>query len=209
MEFIDVVRKRRSIRKYKFKKIPRKDIYEIIEIASLAPSGHNRQTWKFLAITNQELLKKMEKAIIDKLDRIEKWPETKGMEKWFERRKKVSTFFVKAPVVFAILTKPYITKMDELLRQHGIRREEIERIRPYIEIQNVSAAIENLILAATNKGYGTCWMCAPLISIDEIHKILKIENPWRLISLVPLGIPDEKIKVKSHKKINELLEFIE
>lgn len=165
--------------------------------------------WRFLAITNHELLKKMEKAIIDKLDRIKKWPEAKGMEKWFERRKKLSTFFVKASVVFAILTKPYITKMDKLLRQHGIKREEIERIRPYVGIQSAAAAIENLILAATNKGYGTCWMCAPLISVDEIHKILKIENPWQLISLVPMGIPDQKIGVKSAKKINEILKFIE
>ena len=209
MEFIDVIKKRRSIRKYKFKKVPKKDIYEIIGIASLAPSGHNKQMCKFLAITNHELLKKMEKAIIDKLDRIRKWPEAKEMEKWFEGRKKLSTFFVNAPVVFAILTKPYITKMDVLLIQHGIRREEIECIRPYVGIQSVAAAIENLILAATDKGYGTCWMCAPLIAVDEIHKILKIENPWRLISLVPMGIPDQKIGVKTSKKINEILRFIE
>jgi len=69
------------------KKLRAKYNFEIIEKVSLAPSGHNTQMCKFLAITNHELLKKMEKTIVDKLDRIRKCPEAKEMEKWFERRK--------------------------------------------------------------------------------------------------------------------------
>ena len=99
--------------------------------------------------------------------------------------------------------------MNILLKKHGIRRKEIERIRPHVGIQSAAAAIENLILAATDKGYGTCWMCAPLIAVDEIEKILKIENPWQLICLVPMGIPDQKLGVKAPKKISEILRFVE
>ena len=62
VELIEAIKKRRSIRKFKSDKIPKKDIYDIIQAASLAPSAHNKQMWRFIAISNQEVLKGMEKV---------------------------------------------------------------------------------------------------------------------------------------------------
>ena len=59
MELMEAIRKRRSIRKFKEDKIPKEDIYEIIEAATLAPSAHNRQMWHFIAVSNEAILKKM------------------------------------------------------------------------------------------------------------------------------------------------------
>ncbi len=59
MDFIELVKQRRSIRKYKSDKIPEKQLEYVIEAARLAPSWGNRQPWKFIIVTDQMLKKKI------------------------------------------------------------------------------------------------------------------------------------------------------
>jgi len=57
MELVEVIKKRRSIRRYKPDEIPKEDIYDIVRAACLAPSAHNKQMWRFIVISNKEALK--------------------------------------------------------------------------------------------------------------------------------------------------------
>ncbi|UCD05576.1 MAG: nitroreductase family protein, partial [candidate division WOR-3 bacterium] len=50
--FFDVIKNRRSIRKFRSDQIPKDHITKILEAASLAPTANNRQPWKFLVIQN-------------------------------------------------------------------------------------------------------------------------------------------------------------
>lgn len=209
VELIEAIKKRRSIRKFKSDKIPKKDIYDIIQAASLAPSAHNKQMWRFIAISNQEVLKGMEKAIVSEIEELNNWPELKEIGLKVKGLRAYSTFFIKAPLVFAILVEPYHSMVDEVLKLDGLKKEQADFLHSHLEIQSVAAAVENLLLAATEKGYGTCWMCGPLIAVSTLEKILKIEKPWKLIALIPLGIPDQELKPKLVKDINEILEFID
>jgi nitroreductase len=54
MDFTDVVRSRRSIRKYQLKKVSDEKLANIIEAARLAPSGSNRQAWKFIVVRDTD-----------------------------------------------------------------------------------------------------------------------------------------------------------
>lgn len=51
---MEVIRSRRSIRKYKKKEIPENTLKEILEAARLAPSGANKQFWKFIVVRDEE-----------------------------------------------------------------------------------------------------------------------------------------------------------
>lgn len=53
----------------------------------------------------------------------------------------------------------------------------------------VGAAVQNMLLTATSKGIGTCWMGT--INRTEISKLLKIELPYILMFVVALGYPSE------------------
>jgi nitroreductase len=209
VELIEAIKKRRSIRKFKSDKIPKKDIYDIIQAASLAPSAHNKQMWRFIAISNQEVLKGMEKAIVSEIEELSSWPELKEIGLKVKGLRAYSTFFVKAPLVFAILVEPYHSMVDEVLKLDGLKKEQADFLPSYVEIQSVAAAVENLLLAATEKGYGTCWMCGPLIAVSALEEILKIEKPWKLMALIPLGLPDQELKPKLVKDIDEILEFMD
>lgn len=59
MEFMDVVRKRRSVRRYKRDPVPKKVIVEVLEAARLAPSAGHRQPWHFVVVTKPETREKL------------------------------------------------------------------------------------------------------------------------------------------------------
>ena len=50
MELKEAIRNRKSIREYEDKPIPEEKLLNVIEAARLAPSGANRQAWKFVVV---------------------------------------------------------------------------------------------------------------------------------------------------------------
>jgi nitroreductase len=52
LDVTTAIQKRRSIRKYKDKEIPKELLMQILESARLAPSGANRQPWQLVVVTD-------------------------------------------------------------------------------------------------------------------------------------------------------------
>lgn len=65
MDFFEVVRERRSIRKYKDLPVATEAIEQILDAARLAPSWHNNQCWRFLVITSAAIREKLLDVVID------------------------------------------------------------------------------------------------------------------------------------------------
>jgi len=59
MEFYEVVKTRRSIRAYKSDPIPEDVLIRVLEAMRIAPSGSNRQPWKFILVKGNDLKKKV------------------------------------------------------------------------------------------------------------------------------------------------------
>lgn len=59
MEFYEVVRTRRSVRSYKPDPVPDEVLKRVLEAVRIAPSGSNRQPWKFIIVKDEELKKKV------------------------------------------------------------------------------------------------------------------------------------------------------
>jgi len=57
-------------------------------------------------------------------------------------------------------------------------------------IVDVSIALEHLVLAATDKGLGTCWIAG--FDEKKVKEILLIPEYIRVVALTPLGYPAEK-----------------
>ena len=54
MDVTTAIQRRRSIRKYQNKEIPKELLMQILEMARLAPSGANRQPWQLVVVTDAE-----------------------------------------------------------------------------------------------------------------------------------------------------------
>lgn len=59
MDFYDVIRTRRSIRSYKPDPMPEEVLNRVLEAVRIAPSGSNRQPWRFIIVRDEELKKRM------------------------------------------------------------------------------------------------------------------------------------------------------
>ncbi|HDD64550.1 MAG TPA: nitroreductase [Firmicutes bacterium] len=59
MDIYEIIRKRRSIRRFKQEKIPLEILEKFIDAARLAPSGGNVQPWEFIIVNDEELLDKV------------------------------------------------------------------------------------------------------------------------------------------------------
>ena len=59
-------------------------------------------------------------------------------------------------------------------------------------LEDGSAAIQNMLIAATALGYGSCWVQGEALRLDEQLKgILGIPEELRLLALVPVGVAVE------------------
>jgi len=59
-------------------------------------------------------------------------------------------------------------------------------------VEDGSAAIENMLIASTALGYGSCWLEGyTLPKEEEFKKLLGVPEGKRLLSLVPIGVPVE------------------
>ena len=64
MDLLEIMRSRRSVRRYTDEKISDDDLKKILSAALLAPSGHSKYPCEFIVVKNRELLDKMSEARI-------------------------------------------------------------------------------------------------------------------------------------------------
>lgn len=65
MNVYEAIKTRRSVRSYQDKTIQKEVLNRILEAARLAPSGSNRQPWKFVVVTDVKMRKKLAEAAND------------------------------------------------------------------------------------------------------------------------------------------------
>lgn len=175
MDLYEAMRGRRSIRRYQQDRPPREVLEKIFDAALWAPSGMNRQNWRFYVLTGErkDELVRICSASIEYLEPV-------LQERFADKPKIIEStrkFFQRlggAPVVICAYFEPG-------------PGEEI------VSYQNVAAAIQNLLLAAYAEGLGTCWMTGPVHVAAEINRYLGIED-LTLVAVIPIGYPDESPK---------------
>jgi nitroreductase len=63
-------------------------------------------------------------------------------------------------------------------------------------------AIEHMVLSAWELGYGTCWIGA--FDQKEVKQILDVPEEMTVVSLLPIGVPDEKPGPKGRKPFEKI-----
>ncbi len=159
MSNLDFIYKRHSVRKFKDQDIPMEDLKKMIEAATYAPSGKHVQNWHFVIVKNKEKIEQLAKIVEEKNSEIANKTQDENLKKSFTKYLKYATLFRNAPVIVLVYAGPYPATGLAILKETGASTEQIhDLLRPAPGIQNIGAAIENLLLAAVNMGYGTCWM---------------------------------------------------
>ena len=129
MDFLELVKKRRSCRKYSARPVPRKSIEKCLEAARLAPSACNSQPWYFVVVDNKKLKDKV-------------------AEKAFSGIYSMNSFAKDVPVLVVVVRKSstYVARFVGYLK--GTQYNLID----------LGIACEHFILQAEEQGLGTCWI---------------------------------------------------
>lgn len=207
MEFTEVIKQRRSVRKFIQEPIDKDELLDIIRVAVEAPSAGNDQMWHFHIITAQHKKQQMAEIVAAKIEKL--ISETKSDPDKYRQYIKIATFFENAPAVIAVTTKQYRSKIDEVLINSGLKDIEIGHLRARPDLQSIGAVIQTLLLAAWEKGYGTCWMTGPCVARHELESFLGIKEPDSLAAIIPIGKPQIIPASRGRKPVEEVVSFIE
>jgi nitroreductase len=211
-ELSKLIKTRRSIRKFQDKPVPEDLIVKALELATWAPNGGNHQAWRFLIVTNKELIQKMGDAVKAKTELMASWPEAGQFGETVARWRKTSDFFRGAPVCIAVLMGRYSSIADQVLQARGETDAVAREMRSYREsgkssLQSAAAAITYICLILHYLGLGTTWMGGPLQSKKEIEQLLNVPPEWDFVGLIPVGYAGETPEARPRKPIQDVIQF--
>ena len=179
MDIFEVIKTRRSIRRFLDKPVEEEKLKTILEAVRMAPSWANFQCWRFIVVKDKAIKEK-----ISDLSYVESFwaplgykanPSQKGL--------------AEAPVVIVACADP--TKSGVLWDQHYY-------------MTDVGIAAQNLMLAARALGLGTVFV--GVFDEEKLRNLLNIPSNIRIVGLFPIGYPrEEKKEVPSRKPLNEIV----
>jgi len=186
--FFSILSARRSIRQFGPAMPPRELIVRAIEGATYAPSGMNKQPWRFVIVANDAVKAEMVARVSREIETIlTLLAGDEYADKVAEYLRNYATLFRTAPVVINVLYREYGQVIASLLDRSNLKYPDNQEEAANPAMQSVSAAIENLQLGAQALGLATCWMTAPLFARKQLHELLEVESPWQLAAVIPIG----------------------
>jgi F420 biosynthesis protein FbiB-like protein len=191
-DIFDVIKERRSTRKYQPKPVVQELIEEVLEAAGWAPSAHNAQPGRFIVLADGLVKRELAEAM------AQCWAADmakEGLNIDADTRKVKVERFATAPVlILACLT------MDGMAKFPDEKRQKLERD---LAMQSFGAAMQNLLLTAHAKGLGACWFCAPGFCKETVRRLLKIPVDVEPQALVAMGYPAEKPTIPLRKPLGD------
>ncbi len=174
----ELVRGRRSVRRYLPRPIPRADLLAILDTARWAPSPHNTQPWRFALLTRPELKEHLGVAMARRwtADLTADGLPPEAVEAQVSRSRQ--RLRGAAAIVIVSL---YLGDLDQY---PDPTRQAAEQT---MATQSLGALVQTLLLAAHARGIGACWMCAPLFCPDVVVEALHLPRDLIPQALVTLG----------------------
>jgi len=196
--FYDDIKKRRTVRDFSDKQVPKEIIENCILAAGTAPNGANLQPWHFVIVSDTEIKKKIRTAAEEE---EKEFYSKRAPKEWLEVLEPLGTdenkpFLEKAPYLIAIFSKSYEVLFDG------------RQVKQYYAIESTGIATGMLITAIHNAGLVSLTHTpSPMNFLNDILERPKNERPFLLLVV---GYPSENAKVPDIKKksLQEIASFM-
>jgi nitroreductase len=187
MQTLEAIAQRRSIRKFKDTPVTDEQIRALLHAATLAPSGKNRQPWRFVVVRGEkrgEMIQVMRAG----METVKAEGGNLGSSPWTVQ------IMEKAPVTIFVFNDD-LENADRPYSMHDM-------IGNSVDVQSIGAAIQTMLLAATDMGLGTLWIC------DVFYAYLGLcawlGETHQLVAAVSVGYPDEEPDARPRKSVDEV-----
>lgn len=184
---------RRSVRFFQDKEILSTDLETILTAASMAPSAHNQQSWKFILIRGNKK-NDLVKLITDKAPLLAR-PSAALL-------RMAARSIASAPLVIAVVnTGELIQRGPELFATQKDQAADFFRI---MEIQSSAAAVENMLLAATSLGLSSVWLGILILIQKDVLEFLNMPQ-GEFMAVIPVGYALKQNSGPKKKDLNLLV----
>lgn len=199
MELIDVIKTRRSIRKFKIDAVPDGTINEIIEAARIAPSGSNLQPTRFIVVKSEEGREKLKACT--PLPFVHNAPVTiialADTAAFSSREARMSELREAGAFIDTPLDGPAYA---EAMKNRSVMSE--ADAAAYLKF-NAAIAIDHLILRATDLGLGTCWI--GMFDQKKVKEVFEVDPKYLVAALIPVGYPDQSPAQRPRLSMDEIV----
>ena len=200
MDVFEALYTTRAMRRVKEDPVPDNIIQSMIDSAIRAPSGSNRQNWKFLVVTDKNIREKLSNIYRETWDyyinsflNSAKDPGASSLKKQddkdIETIRRISNSaswlaenYHKVPLLILVLSRNDPTG------------------------SSIYPAIWNLMLAARGHGIGTCLTTVMSFETEKVFEVLNIPNDkgWTLNATITAGYPLGKWGVAERKPVDDV-----
>ncbi len=197
-DFWAVVRNRRSVRSFTDQPVEQILLEKLIEAGTRAPNAHNRQSWRFVVLTDrQKMVDLAEQMGVDYYQALLK---SSGNPSEAQRRvEQRHQRLTGAPVVVVLCVDTAdLDHYDDDNRRDG---------EYLMAVQSAAMAGSYMLLAAQALGLSGVWMCAPLFAPDRVRSALDLPETWVAQGLLLLGYPVETPEFRQRKPIDDVVRW--
>jgi nitroreductase len=185
----EAMRTTRAVRRLRPDPIPDAVLRRVIEAATWAPSGGNRQPWRIIAVRDAEKKQRMRdlyhgpweryaRAQRHQLEQLS--PEARARsERTLRAADYLATHFDRAPVILVVCFHPELL----MITDSSLGRPSV------VGGASVYPAVQNLLLACRAEGLGCVLTTLLCLSEPDIRTLLEIPEPWGTCAFVPIGYP--------------------
>jgi len=183
MDLMELIKTRRSIRKYKTTLVDDSIIESVLEAARWAPSWKNSQCWRFIVVRDDAIKNKLAGTLIAASGLGEVNPSDSAVRG--------------APVV--------IVTCAELGKSGYNGGEAATDKGDFWYMFDAGLAAQNLMLAAHSLGMAT--VPAGLFDAEQAASILQVPEGFCVVMITPLGYPDREPKPVPRKELADLVYY--
>lgn len=172
MEFWETVTSRHSIRDFDGRPVERSAIERVLEAARHAPSSMNEQPWRF-HVAQGDSRSALGGIVAQSTVHLSEYMDVLGPKR-YEAAVAWYSSLGNAPVLVTV-SAPRSSVVFEAMNRH----------------LSIGAAIENLLLAATNEGLGACNVTFAYWVKDDLSVLLGLSDAEEVVSIIALGHPSD------------------
>ncbi|MFZ2413204.1 MAG: nitroreductase [Candidatus Cryosericum sp.] len=189
---MEAITARRSIRKFSDRPVSKEAVNAVLQAGILAPSGKNRQPWRFVVVAGDEkraqMIRVMRAGIAD--------TKAHGVN--------TGTAIMTARVMEGVPVTIFVFNPagQHPWTQHSISQTFLEAL----DTQSIGAAVQNMLLAAQDMGLGTLWMCDVWSAYQQLSAWLG--ETGQLVAAVAMGYPDEQPPARPRRPLSEVMRWL-
>lgn len=173
--FMDIIRERRSVRKYEDKEVPEEAFNAILESVKWAPSWTNTQCWEIIVVKDKDIRQNLQATLPPKGN----------------------------PSINAIVDAPVLLAVCGKVQSSGYYKGQASTKFGDWFMFDLGIACQSICLTAQNLGLGT--VIVGLFDHDKAKEVLQVPNGYELAVMIPLGYPAKQSSAPKRREIEEFV----